>query len=437
MHKILTIAIREYRAMIVTKGFLIGLAIVPIMFLGGAIIPQLIGKSLDLDDKKLAVIDRSGRLYPVLEQAALQYNTTVVFDSTTKKQIGPKIVLESIPIEGASDELKLDLSDRVRQRKLHAFADIAPAVFEMRLTEPPVTYHSENSAMSDTKRWLDSVINGEVRRARIAESGLDADLVNGVTSQVVVDGRGLLTRNSSGTGPVQPAAKSNAMETLFVPMGCMMLMFMLIFMALQPMLECVLEEKQQRVGEVLLGSVNSTQLMGGKLLGNVAGSLTVFVIYASAGFGIAWFNDVLDKVPWRVVPWFLLFHVCAVLMFSGITMAFASASNNLQEAQGYMMLVWMPLIVPMFVWLSIVQNPNGSFATWFSLIPPVTPLTMVLRIAASSAVPLWQILLGVALTIAFTVLCVVVAGRIFRIGMLSQGKAPKLVDLLKWAFVGV
>lgn len=436
MNKILTIAVREYRAMIVTKGFLIGLAIVPIMFLGGMIIPQLIGKSVDLDDKKIAVIDRSGKLMPTLEAAAQTFNTMALLDPTTKQQVNARIVLEAIPPETATDDLKLELSDRIRRRQLHAFADISANVFAPVQTEPGVTYHSENSALSDNRRWLEQTINEAVRKSRIEAAGLDSALVQTLTLPVVFDGRGLLQRNVSGSGPVQPAAKSNMAESIFVPMGCMMLMFMLIFMALQPMLECVLEEKQQRIGEVLLGSVNSTQLMGGKLLGNVAGSLTVFAIYALAGLGIAWFNDVLDKIPWRVVPWFILFHVCAVLMYSGITMAMASSANNLQEAQGLMMLVWMPLIVPMFVWLSIVQNPNGKFATWFSLFPPATPLTMVVRIAASSAVPFWQMALGVVLTMIFTTLCVIVAGRIFRIGMLSQGKTPTLPEIVKWAMTG-
>ncbi len=74
----------------------------------------------------------------------------------------------------------------------------------------------------------------------------------------------------------------------------------------------------------------------------------------------------LDQVPWGVMPWFIAFQILAVLMYSAMVMALSAAASNLQEAQGYLFIVLIPLMLPMFVWFNIVREPNGSFATWSS-----------------------------------------------------------------------
>jgi ABC-2 type transport system permease protein len=86
--------------------------------------------------------------------------------------------------------------------------------------------------------------------------------------------------------------------------------------------------------------------------------------------------------------------------------------------------------------MNIVREPHGSFATWFSLIPPFIPMLMCLRMASTSAIPVWQPILGVLLTLLTTAICVFAASRVFRIGMLTQGRAPKLNELIRWAITG-
>lgn len=432
MRKILVIARREYRAMIMSKGFLIGLALVPIMFGGGAIIPHLFNKKLDLDDKRIAVFDGTGRLYESLEAVARKRNSDEIYDAATQAQTAARFVLErgEGPID---DSLRLTLSDKIRRRELYAFVEIPGNLLEGDGSAPAV-YHSESSALSDARRWLEQTLSQRVRDQRFAASGIDLSIVQQASRPVTVAPRGLFERMASGE--TRSADQSNVMQAILVPIGFMLVMFMLIMMSIQPMLECVLEERQQRIAEVLLGSVSTTQLMAGKLLGSVAGSLTTITIYALAGCTAAWFNNVLDKVPWHIVPWFLLFQVLAVVMYSAIVMALGASANNLQEAQGLMMIVWFPLIIPMFLWLNIVREPTGSLATGLTFFAPATPLVIVLRMASSSAVPPWQIVVAVALTLFTTSLCVLAAGRILRIAMLSQGNTPKLRELVRWAWSG-
>jgi ABC-2 type transport system permease protein len=84
----------------------------------------------------------------------------------------------------------------------------------------------------------------------------------------------------------------------------------------------------------------------------------------------------------------------------------------------------------------VVREPASPFSVVVSLIPPATPMLMVLRAAALPAIPLWQPLLGIVLVLATTLLCVFAAGRIFRVGILMQGKGAKVTDLVRWALRG-
>jgi ABC-2 type transport system permease protein len=110
--------------------------------------------------------------------------------------------------------------------------------------------------------------------------------------------------------------------------------------------------------------------------------------------------------------------------------------SQLKEAQSLLLPVWMVMMLPIFVWLFIVRDPLGPLAQWCSWFPPSASTTMVLRLATNQPIPLWErwvSLLGLVLT---TWLVIVIAGRIFRVGILWQGKVPKLKEILKWAWAG-
>ena len=198
------------------------------------------------------------------------------------------------------------------------------------------------------------------------------------------------------------------------------------------MLESVLEEKTLRISEVLLGSANAQQLMMGKLLGNVAGSLTVFGVYALGGLCFASYQGYASLIPWHVLPWFLVYQVLAVLMFSSVFMAIAACVSQLREAQSLLLPVWMVIMLPLMVWIKAVREPNSLMATGLSFFPPSTPLMMTLRLSTGATIPLWQIMLSFVILVGGTVLGVTAAARIYRIGILWQGKTPRLSEMISW-----
>ena len=144
----------------------------------------------------------------------------------------------------------------------------------------------------------------------------------------------------------------------------------------------------------------------------------------------------LGQIPFKLIPYFIVFQVVAVLFYASIFLAIGASVSQIKEAQVFLVPVWMLMTSPMFVWLFIVRDPLGPFATYFSLFPPVTPTSMMLRMATGQAIPFWQPILGLLLTIGATFCIVTIAGRIFRVGILWQGKTPKLREILKWAVTG-
>jgi ABC-2 type transport system permease protein len=433
MGKILVIAVREYRAIVGTKAFLIAIIMMPIL-MGGAMAAQIFLKNrVGPTERKIMVLDSSGVMYEKLAKAAQERDQEIMDKG---KQIGPRYVLQVSPAATATEEMRYDLSEQIRHGLINGFVEIPAGIDKLPSNgkQPQVKYYAENSSLLDERYWLQGKINDIVRVSRLREANIDADLVARATLWINIEPMGLVER--SKTGEFSKPRESSVEQSIFLPLGMMMLMFLVVFLAAQPMLESVLEEKSQRIAEVLLGSANAFQLMMGKLIGGVGGSLTIVVTYAIGGCALAWYYDALNLVPLRIVPWFIVYQILAVMLFGSIFMAVGAAVNQLKEAQSMLMPIWLFLMFPLFIWLQVVRDPTGSFATWFSFIPPGTSLMMVLRMGSTAAVPLWQPLVGIVIMLAATLVCVFAAARVFRIGILAQGKTPKMSELIRWAIRG-
>lgn len=437
MRKTLLLALREYKAAVRSKAFMVLVALMPVMMGGGAVAMKLLEGQVDTTDKHIAVVDRSGLLADALERAAAARNATEVHDETGKK-VRPGYIVHSVPPNATDpDAQRLELSGRVRRNELHAFVEIGPTVLnpEEDVQAAYVRYHAHNTAFDDTRRWLGDAANRCLRSLRLAEAGLDETTVTRLTRPVPVEALGLLSRDEL-TGQIREAERSDKGRAIFLPMGLMMLMFMLIALAATPLINAVLEEKMQRIAEVLLGSVRPFQVMLGKLLGSVGISLTVMALYAGGAIAAAYYAGKADQIPFYILPWFGVYQVAAILMFGALFAAMGAACNDLKEAQSLMMPVWLIVMIPMFVWIQVLKEPLSSFATWMSLIPPCTPMLMLVRQTTPAGIPAWQPWVGLVGVVVFTALCVWLAGRIFRVGILMQGKPPKLGELARWAIRG-
>ena len=434
--------------MVATRGFLFLIVMMPVLMLGSLFAMELMKQVSATKNRNIAVIDHSGFLFEALQAAANQRNQLVdeaMLSAATNDSeaeipgvIPERFLLEKVELAPITDDVRISLSDRVVQQQLYAFIEIPADILNTGMTsDNKVMFYSQDSNLSLARNWFADTLSDIVRQRREKESGIPEETLQRIKEtdqRVPIVGQGLITRNQEGK--VETAAEKEILEAVFLPLGIMLLMFMVIFMASQPMLESVLEEKSQRIAEVLLGSASPFQLMMGKLIGTVGGSLTIFAIYLSGGYSLAAFRGWTALIPFELIPWFLVFQVAGVFFYASIFLAVGASVSQLKEAQSMLLPVWMLLMLPLFIWFVIVQDPLSRLSVLISLFPPATPTTMLLRLATGQQIPTWQPVLGLVLTTLSTLLIVVLAGRIFRVGILWQGKTPKLGELIKWAVVG-
>jgi ABC-2 type transport system permease protein len=470
MHKIAIIARREYQALVRTKAFIISLVIMPVFMFGGIFIQKFLAGRIDVGEKKIVVLDGTGRMFEPLAALAKIHDESDLVDKETGRKTRPTITLEQGPSGPVTDELRLTLSERVRRNELFAFVEIdadtlkrtAPSAILEALGEKraskavgareakessqtgagqptghlpaPVRIHMESIAYNEVGLWLMQAINQSAFALRLQDAKLNLAVVAGAVSPIQIAELGLFS--SGPTGEIKKGDETTRGISFFIPFGLMLLMFISVMSVAQPMLSSVIEEKQQRIAEVLLGSASPFQIMMGKLMGNVGVALTIVAVYLTGAYVVAAHYGYADLLPIWLLGWFLAFNVLACMMYGSIFIAVGAACTEIKETQALLMPVMIVLILPLMVWLTIVQEPLSGFSVWASLVPVATPMLMLLRMAASPMVPWWQPVLGIVLVLATVLAAVFAAGRVFRIGLLMQGKSPKMRELLSWIVRG-
>jgi ABC-2 type transport system permease protein len=439
MHKILTIAKRDYIATVRTKAFVFGLVIAPMLFGGGSIAMTFFKGQPDLKDRRVAIVDHSGAVAGPLVSAAREKNDRELFGTITHQQIAPRYVFEVIaPAANSKDQL-LALSDRVRRKQLVAFLEIGPDALR-----PPgpaddptarVSYYTNAGGIDETRTWLSGPINDGVRLARLAQLGIDIDSHKGLTASVPIDGLSLLERDEK-TGEVHAARKRSELEGFFVPFAVAMILAMIVMVGSAPMLQNVTQDKSQRIVETLLGAATPFELMTGKVVGSVGVSVTSSVLYVLAGTFAVNALGVAGLLPLSIIPWFYVYLLADVVMLCAFAAALGACCSTPQDAQNLAIVLLMPCLIPMFMLVTVLRQPNGMLATVMSLVPPFTPILMLLRQAMPNGVPAWQPWVGLVGVVVFAAATVWAASRIFRVAILMQGKPPRLAEMVRWAIRG-
>ena len=180
----------------------------------------------------------------------------------------------------------------------------------------------------------------------------------------------------------------------------MVLLIMGVMFAGQGMLTTTVEEKSNRVIEVLLSAVSPMQLMGGKLLGHMGISLLAMSLYLGLGLVALASFSLFGLLDLTLILYLLIFFLIAFFTIGSLMMAVGAAVNDMREAQQLMMPLMLVMIVPWMLWMPIVRDPNSTLAVVVSFVPPVNSFGMLLRLASSSPPPAWQVWLSIAIGVA-------------------------------------
>jgi ABC-2 type transport system permease protein len=434
MSRILIVASSEFLTLVRTKAFLIGVLLMPV-FMGGAIaFQQFTEKRLDNTTRTFAVLDHTGKVYPVLAAATEAWNQRAV--GADGVQHAPTFVAKlEQPGTESLEQVRLRLSNAVKQGALFAFLEVPKEVLDASIDPPAkVQYHSNHPSYETLPRFLEVAVGRTVLAIRFQAAALDPGLVDRLTRAPDLENLGLFETDTSGR--VQSAPEIDEGRAIGVPAAFMALMFLIVMSSSPQLLNSVMEEKMSRISEVIISSVTPFQLMMGKLLGSAGVSLLLAGIYLTGSYRVAAHYGYADALTGSMVAWFLLYLVCAVLLFGSLFISIGAACTDFKDAQSMMTPSMLIVMLPVFVWTAVLRAPDSPLSVGLSLFPPATPFLMLLRLALRPAPPLWQVLLSVVLIGITVVIAVWAAGKIFRTGILMHGKSASVAEMIRWVRAG-
>ena len=307
----------------------------------------------------------------------------------------------------------------------------------------------------ETKKRIISDISEILRVEKIKNLNIDEAQIKNIDKQFE-----LASQNVTDDGEMDSDLSFSVKYGLSLALMYATFMFIIIYGV--RVMRSVLEEKNNRVVEIIISSVKPFQLMMGKIIGVTLVALTQFIVWIAMAVAGALvltssFSEMTKAVPNAgemtekmdfqhlaveisqnlldlnfplIIAVFIFFFLFGYLFYSSIYAAIGSAVDNETETQQFTMFAIVPLMVGVYGSFTIINNPDGPMGFWLSIIPFTSPVAMVARIPFG--VPAWQILLSMGLLVASTLFMIFVAGKIYKVGILMYGNKATLKELWKW-----
>ncbi len=435
MSKVFAVIRREFVERVRTKAFVIGTLLGPVFFIGIAVIPALL-LNRELAGRKIVVVDAGAGEFGSKVVAAL---------ASAKKGSGPEAESKFLPmlvVAGERAEVVRDSLVRITglSKRLDGSIDGIVIVSETGIAKGQLTYLGVNvgspSEMEDLRRLLSPVMMTE----RLQRAGVDPGVALGAVGPL-----GLETRKVS-EGKLS-AESGGATFALAYAMGLILYASLLLYGT--QVMASVVEEKSNRIMEILVSSLTPFQLLLGKVVGVGAVSMLQIGVWTAAAKLLRDYQPQIMKalgaapaagggMPFQLPSMdadllgvFLIFFGLGFLLYSAAYAAIGSMCTTIQETQQAQMPVMLFILMGLMSVFALLNEPNGTLAKTLSLVPPLAPFVVPVRYSIAP-IPLGELLLSIGSTVAGLLLIVWVAARIYRVGILSYGKKASFRDILRW-----
>ncbi|MCP4066993.1 MAG: ABC transporter permease [Phycisphaeraceae bacterium] len=448
--KIATIAWREFRHTALTKSFLFGAVALPLLMGAGLLLfPLLLASQSEPLEGTIAVVDPTGRFAPtfdalvierqerdgsqeakdVMKRLGIDDKTGFISQGLAQAGESPYGEVSATGFTSNDEETIERLKAEARDGDWLAVAVVPARQIESAPTSdedlPDIELFLPRSTSPGHTNDLEGLVRSATVRTRFIAAGEDFEQVQTMLDRPSIDVRRF--------GEDGAADAEESKLRMIVPFGFMMLLWIATFTAGNFLLTSTIEEKSNKVIEVVLSAVGPLQLLWGKILGLALVSLVILVTYGGLAIASLTALALTDLLAWTTLAWAVIFFLIAYFTIASLMAAIGSAVNELSEAQTFMAPVMIVMVLPMLLWAPIAENPDGTLAVVSSMLPPILPFAMVMRIgSATEPIPIWQMLLSTGLGIATVAGLVWAASRIFRVGILMQGKPPSPLELLRW-----
>jgi len=379
------------------KQFLIGMLVTPLMIFIFSAVPRLL-ESVDAPSvEQYAVVDRIGG-FPALERYAAS---------------------ESLVLEAEADEEKA--AARVRTGDVKGYLVLDEAFVQ---TGVAVIYSEDGRARppADLRAGLTRLL----QESRIERSGVDRSAVAYVTAQAVVEQR-VLADEGRAAGGLDAGRIVTAAAMAAV-------LLLLIFSSGAMLLQSALQEKRDRMSEVVLSSINAKTLMTGKIVGHLILGAIQIGVWAAIGLPIAALLldlPVARWIAWDIVPVALFFFLAGYLFYAALFVGAGATMDDIQSAGNAQGLVFMlPFTAVLFIG-PVINNPEGIVSRIGTFLPLSGSFIILLRLGIDG-IRWWEMLFAAMVLIAATFLVVLLAARLFRVGMLMYGKSATPKEIWRW-----
>ena len=431
MHRFLIVVQREYMERVSKKSFIISTLLMPLLMVALMLAPVLIQQATTPETITLGVVDTSGKIFPRLQSGEsvkfVEMAEAPAGTSETNDNIDGYLVITSDLInKGAPERIDLILNSSSNLK------------FEQEVT---------------------SQINDAIKTERLLEYNIN-DLPK-ILDSVKCDVSLNIMRIDRDDNDSMPTEFSAIMGIIM----SMLLYFFLLLYGIQVM-QSIVEEKSNRVLEVIVSSIKPTQLLTGKIAGIGLVAITQIMIWAVCLFVMSVIvlptllsPEMLTDIqamqtgsqlteaadvelvsamatitnPTFVIQlffWLIIFLVGGFLLYASLFAAVGSAVDNIQDASQLQTVIIMPIIIAMLASTSVASAPNSALVSWLSMIPFTSPMVMMARIPFG--IPVWQIAISAVLLYASIFGAIWCAAKVYRVGIFMYGKKPTLREIVRW-----
>ena len=441
MNKLWLIIQREYLVRVKKKSFIITTLLTPLAMAALFVVPVLIALNNTEEIKKIEVIDTSGVL---AANGGLEATKEVTFELSQRDLATAQKSYAEDGFDGLLYVPSVDLQGRKVQ----------------------VDYYSDGQLGLITKDRIEDRIADAIRNAKVTAGGFDKAALDNLKTSVSMLQKEV---SVSDTGEVVAADKKNSAGIATgLGFGMAFIIYIILLVYGSMVMRSVMEEKTNRIVEVMVSSVKPIQLMMGKIIGvsgvgitqillwvilvpallfvvglfipldqaaqpDIAGSLNPEQAEVATNKGIELIQSLTEQNWGAIIPLFILYFLGGYFIYAALFAAVGSAAgDDLADSQSLTFPIMLPVILSIVLMQPVIDAPNSTFSVWMSMIPLFSPIIMPARIPFEP--PLWQVILSVTLLIATAVFIVWIAARIYRVGILLYGKKVTFKELGKWMF---
>lgn len=426
---------REFIAKVRNKSFIVMTFLSPLLFVGIAVFVSYLA-SMKADTKQIAVHDETGLF-------------VADFMAKNKKDSEYQYLdLSILDVKALKDSITQERFEGVLQiPKTASLAELDKKIQFISNDSPSITFIEE----------VQDILDKKITQLNFQSAKLDTVAIHKAQSNISIS-------LSKASGEESLKGLNEIKIAIGGAFGYLIMMFIVIYGNM--VMRSVIEEKTNRIIEIIISSVKPFQLMMGKIIGTSLAGILQFLIWAIIGLGLflgasLFFGVNLgptSKVPPEVMQaaqhelastaqlyiaelWnlpigtilicFVIYFIGGYFLYSSFYAAIGAAVDNETDSQQFLLPIIMPLILGVYIgFFTVINDPHGTVATIFSIVPLTSPIVMLMRIPFG--VPLWQILLSMLLLFGTFLLVVWFASKIYRVGILMYGKKPSWKELYKW-----